>query len=245
MPDLPLHHIEPFAAVLGVMLFPALDEKERSRRDGFVADHLARAIKEYENGGGQTLTADVLRQLLFDAIDRPERSELETRWEESTATGEIFKLLFALANTDKRKASWENAIRLAEREAVRSAYPTIGSRSSLRKAKSRFQNVAHLWAALSIRGRGFRQDPAVGYEYRHDFQEFVLEAEYLARWGITWKRPAAKSVPPLKANDLWRAPRDWTLVERQPGWPQSGGIPDIVISEEEMAELRGPGRQRS
>jgi hypothetical protein len=119
-----------------------------------------------------------------------------------------------------------------------------GSRSSLYEARSRYRSVAHLWAAWSIRESRFQTDPSVGYEGSHDFQFFLAEAEYLRRWGQSWRPERAQSEPPLPA-EAWRVPEGWAPPESQPGWPQTGGIPDLTIPDDLLTDLRRPGRPRS
>ena len=238
MPILPLDHPEPFAATLGVMLYPGEDEEDRKRARAFAARYLAEPLRLFHEAGG-SLTYEQLARIASDAGARLD--DLDDRWWSGTATGEIFKVFFALAQTDPSLASWANATRIAERIAARHGVP--GARSALYEGRRRYGSVAHLWAARTIRGSQFQQDLSVGYGAWHDFQFFLAEAEYLRQWGRAWRPPRPNSKPPLPPN-TWRVPDGWAPPEHQPNWPQSGGMPDLILPDDMLRGLRGPGRPR-
>jgi len=50
MPILPVDYPEPFAAVLGTMLYP--NEEDDAQRRAFAAHHLAEPIRRFEAAGG-------------------------------------------------------------------------------------------------------------------------------------------------------------------------------------------------
>src|SRR5882724_10458462 len=108
MPILPLNHPEPFAATLGVMLYPGTDEADRQKAAAFAAHYLAEPLRRFHEAGG-ALRYEELSRIASDSGARLD--DLESRWWDGTATGELFKTLFALANADPRLASWENAIK--------------------------------------------------------------------------------------------------------------------------------------
>jgi hypothetical protein len=168
--------------------------------------------------------------------------DIEDRWWDGTSTGETFKALFALAHTDPALASWGNATKLIEGLAARHRVP--GSRSALYDARRRYGSVAHLWGAWSIRERRFQSDPETGYEAWHDLQFFLAESEILRRWGRSWRPDRVNSEPPLP-EEAWHVPDGWAPPERQPGWPQTGGIPALTIPKDLLEGLRRPGRPRS
>ena len=157
------------------------------------------------------------------------------------AAGEVFKTLFVLANTEPLLASWKHAIQIVEETAKRNKVK--GGRSKLLQAKDRFLSVAHLWAAWSIRGGKIIQKPEVGYGASADFQMFLAEAEFLRRWGQTWRQPRATSESPLTGH-VWRVPHGWEPPAPQPGWPKTGMIPVLTLSKEFTAELKPTGRPR-
>jgi hypothetical protein len=225
---LPLDYPEPFAATLGVMLYPAIDEVARAR--AFAAQYLAKPIQLFHEAG-HTLPYDALARIAIDA-GQP-LTDHDARWWGGSAVGETFKTFFALANADPRLASWSNAVWIAEKVAGRHS----GARTFLYEARRRFWSVAHLWGAWSIRKGQFVHHPEVGYDGVADFQSFLAEGEILRRWGQEWQPLRRNSDPPLPP-DVWRVPVDWEPPVRQPGWPKTGMIPHLTISEELLAELR-------
>jgi hypothetical protein len=238
MPILPLDHPEPFAATLGVMLYPATDEADPPKARAFAAQFLAEPLRRFHEAG-HILTHDALLRIAMDAGQR--LTDLEERWWGGSTAGELFKTLFALANTNAALASWNNAIKIAELIAAREK--TKGSRTEQWDARSRFLSVAHLWGAWCIRGRQFLSDAEVGYDGRADFQSFLAEAEVLRQWGQTWRQPRAKSTPPLPA-EVWHVPQDWEPLERRPDWPKTGMIPYLTLPDDLLLTLRPAGRPR-
>ena len=238
MPTLPLDHPEPFAATLGVMLYPGEDDASQSRARAFASQYLAEPLRRFHADGG-ALPYDALAQITCNSgvpLD-----DLKDRWWDGITTGETFKFYFCLANSEPGLASWGNATKLLELAATKAK--VSGSRTSFYEARSRCISVAHLWAAYCIRGRRFRADPSVGYEFWYDFEFFLAEAEYLSQWGRSWQAPRGTSEPPL-SEDVWRLPEGWAPPEPQPGWPRAGGIPHIGIPDEDLVHLRPAGRPR-
>jgi len=238
MPVLPLDHPEPFAATLGVMLYPGVEDASRKRARAFAAQVLVEPLRIFQEAGNSVPDRE-LAQLAPDPDVA--LNDLDRRRWEGSAVGELFKALWLLARTDPARASWANAIRLAETTAAR--HRVSGARSALYEARRRFDSVAHLWGAWSIRGRRFQHNLSVGYEGAHDFQFFLAEAEMLRRWGRSWRAKRANSRPPLPAN-AWRVPDGWEPPEHKPTWPRSGGIPDLILPEELLRDLPRLGRPR-
>ncbi|MHA1567048.1 MAG: hypothetical protein ACTSX7_17185, partial [Alphaproteobacteria bacterium] len=77
MPNLPLNHPEPFAATLGVMLYPGTDEADTRKEKAFAAHYLAEPIRRLHQTGG-TLSNDTLAQIVMDAGKRLDN--LDKRW---------------------------------------------------------------------------------------------------------------------------------------------------------------------
>jgi hypothetical protein len=168
--------------------------------------------------------------------------DLDDRFWGGTATGELFKTLFALANSSSPDlASWNNAIKIAELVATRPR--RRGSRTDLSNAKRRFRSVAHLWSAWSIREGEFSERPELGYDGYDDFQFFLTEAEILCEWGQTWQPRRATSSPFLP-SDVWRPSENWLPPMRQAGWPRTGVIPQLRLPADLLAQLRPSGRPR-
>lgn len=229
MPILPLDHPEPFAATLGVMLYPGTDNNDPLKARAFASRWLARPIQCCEAAGHKISRDDLLR-IAMDAGQRLD--DLDERWWDGTATGQLFKTLCALFNTDPALATWNNAIKIAEVVAARAR--TSGSRSLLWKARHRFLSVAHLWAAWAIREAKFDTRPKRGYI---DFQLFLAEAEILRDFGQTWRSARAKSGS-LLPLDIWKVPENWKPAIHHPE------IPFFTLPEYLFSELKPAGRPR-
>ena len=236
MPILPLDHPEPFAATLGVMLYPTMDETDPPKARAFSSQYLAEPMRRLHESGG-ALSYDVLARIAIDA-GQP-LTDLEERWNGGLATGDLFKTLYTLAKNHPSLASWENAIKIYKRSARRARLR--GARTVLLRDRSRFLSVAHLWGAWSIRKGQFSLRLAVGYDGYADFQSFLTEAEILRNFGQNWQSPRAKSKPPLPP-EVWQVPNDWSPPTRQPGWPQTGMIPDLALPDDLVASLKPAGR---
>lgn len=235
---LPLDHHEPFAATLGVMLYPGTDNDDPLKARAFSAQWLAVPLRRYHDDGHR-LPYDALAQIAMDAgypLD-----DLDERWWGGTATGELFKATWALFHANAALASWNNAVRIAELVATRTK--ASGSRSTFWEARRRFLSVAHLWAAWSIRGGRFQPRPDVGYDGYADFQSFMTEAEILRLWGQRWL-PARANSEPLLPLSMWQVPENWEPPARQPNWPETGKLPVITLPEDLLAELKSAGRPR-
>jgi hypothetical protein len=226
MPVLPLDYPEPFAATLGVMLYPGMNEADPPKARAFAAQVLAEPIRRFHEAGG-ILSYDALARITVDAGQR--LTDLDERWWGGSATGEVFWILFLLANLHSELASWNNAIKYAE--LVAAGRKERGSRTDLWQARRRFLTVAHLWGAWSIRERRI-VDAA-------DFQSFLTQAEDLRSWGQMWRSPRAKSEPLLQ-QDCWRAPDDWEAPKPWPDWPEAKYALDPKL----VAALNPPGRPR-
>ena len=238
MPILPLEHPEPFAATLGVMLYPGTGNADPRKAIAFASNYLAEPIRQLHEAG-RTIAHDDLARIVEGGGEHLD--DLDERWWRGTATGEMFNALFALADASPDLASWNKAARIGEKVALRTK--SSGSRSSLWKARSQFLSVAHLWAAWCIREGNFETDANVGYDGWSDFQSFLTEAEILRDFGQHWRSNRAKSAPPLP-EEVWRVPVDWEPPERQPGWPDTGKIPRLELPHCLIADLKPPGRPK-
>lgn len=238
MPILPLDHPEPFSATLGTMLYPAMGETDPPKARAFAAQWLGEPLRRFHESDHR-LTYDALMRIMVDA-GHP-LLDLNERWEGGLATGDLFKTLYLLAKNNAALASWENAVKIYEVSAKRVG--SKGSRTILLQARDRFQSVAHLWGAWSIREGQFVQHPEVGYDGYADFQSFLTEAEILRDFGQRWLPQRARSRPPLPP-DVWRVPDGWKPPLRQPGWPKTGMVPDLTLPEALLASLRPTGRPR-
>lgn len=234
MPYLPFDHPEPFAATLGVMLYPGADEREKA--EGFAAHYLAGPLKE-------AMAKDVLVDpqvfLQIATSGGVVLDDLHKCWQDGRAMGEVFKIVIALCGTDPNLTSWNNAYILVGEHAGR--HQTRAGLTRLKDIKTRFVSVAHLWAAWQIRGGKFIEQPETGYDFYADFQSFIEEAEALRQWGRNWT-PARDKADPLLPDDMWQAPKDWQPIARHSGWPDTGRVHRLTLSEEQTVGLRRAGR---
>jgi hypothetical protein len=235
MPNLPLDHPEPFAATLGVMLYPSADEDEQRKARAFASQYLAEPLRRFDEAGFQLPYASLVRVAMDSGYPL---NDLDERWRGGVAIGELFKTLYVLAKDDPKKASWENAIRIYELSAIRAGVPA--SRSSLWKTKTRYISVAALWGAWQIREGRFGSCPEREFDGFDDFQFFLAEAEVLRDFGQRWRPPRAKSVPPLP-RDVWRVPRHWKPPLGQSPW-STGSPPNITLPEDLVTGLKPAGR---
>jgi hypothetical protein len=231
MPILPLDP-EPFAAILGRMLYPGTDNDDPRKARAFASHWLATPIERAEQAGHQ-IPRDVLLRIAIDGGERLD--DLDDRWWGGKATGDLFNTSWALFNTDHALATWNNAIKLAELIAARTR--TSGCRSLLWEARRRFLSVAHLWAALVIRQGEFTTRLEQGFA---DFQSFLAEAEILRDFGQNWRPSRAKSKP-LLPPDIWTMPKNW---KPEISHPEIGKVPILTLPEDLIATLKPAGRPR-
>jgi len=219
MPFLPLDHPEPFAATLGVMLYPGTSEVDQCKARTFAARWLGEPLRRF-HGAGHTLPYDSLAWIAQEA--GASLTGLDDPWWAATAVGELLKTLSILARNNPRVASWNNAIRLFELVSTRDR--TKGSQSELWDAKRCFLSVAHLWGAWCIREGRFGGRADVGYDECDDFQFFLAEAEQLREFGQTWRPPGAQRSPFLP-SEVWRVPEHWAPPIPRADLAADGKIP--------------------
>ena len=106
---LPLDAPEPFAATLGVMLYPSTAKSDVAKARAFAAQWLAEPLRRFHEAQHR-LSYEVLSSIAQDA--GAQLADLDQRWQGGTATGELYKALFILAKDHPLLASWENAIRV-------------------------------------------------------------------------------------------------------------------------------------
>jgi len=236
MPILPLDAPEPFIATVGVMLYPSEDEAPQAR--AYAAQYLASLLQSHPDKASLFSTEQI--QTLFAEAGLPLK-DIQSRWYQGIAAGQVFKTYFAIHNTNPERASLSSAIKIAEKTAKK--HEQTGSRAFLMECWSNYSSVAHLWAAWELRRGRFSDVPKVGYDLATDFHAFLMEAEIFRRWGETWVHTRAKAVPPLK-GDNWRVPDGWQPPEWQKGWPDTGKVPDIIIPKKYLSDLQPAGRPK-
>lgn len=237
MPTLPLDHPDPLAATLATMHYP--NAAERAQRQVLI-NHLMPLV---EGRSSISIAYDQVmdRTLIVAGSDLP---DLEERIFGATATGQVVKAFLVLSWNDGTIASWTKAYATANEVAGPTAKRCI-SASYLKMQRARFESVAHLCAALCLRDLIFKPEPLVGYDLDADFHSFLAEAEWVRRWGLTWKRPASKAVTPFAGVEMWEPPIYWSPLFRRKGWPLTGGMADLALAPELVSRLRPPGRPQT
>ena len=234
MLQFPLDLPEPFAATLGVMLYPGESEVRKAR--AFTSRVLSGSVRLAEEDGyiPSRVTLHRITKDCGEPLD-----DLEHRRRDGVWLGELFKGYFALSCSHPHLASWESAAQILEK----AAGPGGGSRSMFMKAKKRLLTAAHLWGAWSIREGKFEARPDVGYKGWHDFQSFIAEAELLRDWGQVWKQKRAGAPSPLPA-EIYTVPQGWRPPVRLDGWPPTGRVPLLELPDQLLEGLRPAGRPR-
>jgi hypothetical protein len=232
MPILPLDP-EPFAATLGVMLYPGTDELERRKAASFQMLWLAEPIRRLK-AERHPISQDTLLHLAVRAGERLD--DLDERYWQGTATGELLKTVFALYNTNPALASWNNAVAIVERVASRAR--SRGSRSALWEARKHCLSVAHLWAAWCIREGRFETRPEVGYDGYADLQSFLVESEIIRNWAQGCSSATHKNGKPFLPPDILYPGESWQPLKRKPNWPDTGKIPVLKLAEDLLADLK-------
>jgi hypothetical protein len=239
MPTLPLDHPEPFAATLGVMVYPGTDEGSMAKARAFASQWLAEPLRRAREAG-YSVPYETLA-LIAEGSGQP-LGDVQARFTEGLLVGDLYKAYFVLAQSRPELASLNNAFKLVGRPA--SLRRIKGSaRTALKTSRNRFLAVAHLWAAWCLRDGKFEVHPEIGYDGYADFQMFLAEAEILRHWGQNWQPDRDKSEPPLP-TEVWRVPDGWEPIHRQPGWPPTGGFFRMSLPDELLKELRPRGRPR-
>ena len=217
MPYLNLTRGEPWAETWAVMHFP----DDAAKRQAYLAKHWSRFYPAYEEAGaGELVPRSVLLSVMKAAAATDvDRDEIADRRCKGLAAGEQLKVLFALAQTEPKQASWNAAARLVE-------WNSRKSRSYLYDARSVFLPVIHLWAAFVLRDQRFCGDESRGYTAVHDLHTFIAEAMALLQWGMQFKLPRKKATPTVTRQtvDFWTPPPEWSPPIPRPEWPRDGWL---------------------
>ena len=212
---------------LAVMLFP--DDLTLARK--LVAKLLNYGTVQSALGAGIQLDNRYLTAI-FDALKdgQPELKLVRRRRYWSTACGQVIKVLFALTNSRdprvREHASWEQAIKQAEREIGRTKR---GNRSSLHVQLRRFQPVLHFCGAFEMA----REGP------RHPDTAEALLLNAMTLYGMLRVWHVQRSFPGSR-NDYLAGDIFW----RWEGSTYDGscGIPDIGIPFERLVPHGKSGR---
>lgn len=234
MPILPIDHPEPFAATLGIMLYPSEKPPDPQKADTFTGAYLVGPLKEFRRRG-----LDLRPEA--EAIITPETGasikDWPTRWRHGIAAGEVYRRYISLAAQTPKFASLNRARELHELE---HAYQVnLIQKNNLKIICRIFRPVMHLWAALpdlQHRIAATQED-----NYSVAFEQFLLDAHALLVTGQQWrhKRNAAK---PLLDAKRWRFPDGWKSPLAGPGWPEQVLVPGLTLDESSLQGFRTAGR---
>jgi len=231
MPYLNLVRGEPWAETWGVMLFP---DDEIARR-AFIATLWLGFCPKYETLRlGEPMPRSVLLSVMETAATMAiPPDEIATRQDKGLAAGEQLKVLFALAQTDPKRASWSAATRLIQ-------WQTQRSRTYLYNARSTFLPVIHLWAAFILRDQRCHVDESCGYSAIDDLYMFISEAMALLQWSTEFRLCRKKAEPTLNRQTVtfWTPPPEWSPPLPRPGWPRDGRLRGICLEEDWVRRTR-------
>jgi len=220
------------------MLFP----DDEAKRRAFVASLWLGFYPAYEKSGkGEAVPRSALLSVMeAAAAGAVEHDEIADRRYSGLAAGDQLKVLFALAQAQSKRASWNAAARLVE-------WRSKKSRAYLYRARSTFLPVIQLWAASILRNQRCQADEARGYTAIDDLQMFIVEAMALLQWATGFKLDRENAEPTLnhQAVDFWVPPSDWSPSVPRPGWPRDGRLQAVTLEERWIRRTRSrPPRKK-
>jgi hypothetical protein len=199
---------------------------DEAKRQGYIATLWSGFYPKYENAGlGELVPRSVLLSVMEVATAAPiVRNEIADRRRKGLAAGDQLRVLFAVAQTEPKLASWNAAARLVERQ-------TGKSRAYLYAARRTFLPVIHLWAAYILRDQRFHVDQSRHYSAIDDLQMFIAEAMALLQWGTRFRLGREKAEPMLNRQevDFWTPLPDWSPPIARPEWPRDGQLRGVSI----------------
>jgi hypothetical protein len=171
-------------SLLAVMLFP--DDLTLARKA--VAHLLSHGTLQNALGAGLQLDGRYLTAILDDLKDgQPDQRLVGRRRYWASACGQIVKVLFALINSNdervRERASWEAAVKIAEREIGRTVRRS-GSTSSLQVHLHRFRPVLHIAGAYELAREETSRPPLTA-------EALMLNSMTLYEHLCSWARCAA------------------------------------------------------
>jgi hypothetical protein len=238
MPYLNLAGGEPWAETWGVMHFP----EDQAKRRSFIANQWLGFYPLYErNEAGEPVPRSVLLSVMEAAASTAvEPDEIAERRYKGLAAGDQLRVLFAIAQTDPKRASWNAATRLVE-------WQTQRSRAYLYQVRCSFLPVIHLWAAFILRDQRFHANEFRGYRAIDDLNVFITEAMALLQWATTFTVRRKKAQPPLSRQhvDFWTPAPDWSPPIARPEWPRDGRLQAVALGADWMRRTRArPPRKK-
>jgi hypothetical protein len=145
---MPIFYDNALLSLLSNLLFP--DDLTLARK--CTAHFLSSGTVQSALGAGIQVDGRYMSAMLSDLADgQPDQKLVRRRRYWASAVGQVVKVMFALINANDPRvcdfASWEQAIRIAEREIGRTVR---GKRSSIHVQLRRFRPVLHLCAAFEM-----------------------------------------------------------------------------------------------
>jgi len=218
---LPIFYDNPPLSLLAVMLFP--DDLVLARKLVARFSLHCHGTIQATLGAGCQLDSKYLTAISDDFKDGPPEPKLRRlvrrRRYWASCCGQIVKVLFALTNDQdprvREHASWEQAIKQAEREINRTVR---GKRSSFHVQLRRFRPVLHFCGAFEMAREETRRPPLTA-------DALLVNAMTLHDKLSAWH---AQRAFPGQRNDYLTGDVFWRWEGSR--YDDSGGIPDIGIS---------------
>lgn len=238
MPVLPLDHPEPFAAILGIMLYPGQGQEQRRNADTFTRYYLAEPLAEYERKGHRLSPEQ--KPVVRPTPSQPPKDWV-TVWRRGQAAGEVCRLYMSLAAQHHPVASINSARKIYERETRE--HPKAIRKNNLRIACRDFRPVMHLWAALPDLLERSCGAALSNRNFLLQFDRFLLDAHAILKSGQNWRQKRNKAEPLFGAG-CWTFPKNWQPRARTIGWPGAVMVPARGLNSGQISDLKPSARPR-
>ena len=242
------------------MIFPNHSERAKA----FAAWLMIRNITAIRQDGSGDLLNPPAQDLLEVSCAASEFAYLYRDAQRNAANsiraGVIVEVLWAMVRTDPNIASWERAIALSERYTIRQKAKLPANRQLFWDCLAKFQPVLHLLGARALRRPptapirwvdrivDLTPDMSVGYSRKIDLLFFAAEANALQEQLRTWDRGRDLVRTKCKANLLdermFKLDATWNPPLRQPGWPDTGQLKNVLVEPEMMPKRGRAGRPK-
>lgn len=244
MPVIPVFDGNPLTSVIGLMHFPHELAKADALSKRLIASGPLQAYVAAGHLFGEESHANLSAVLAkHDGIV----AEAKRSQRAGQAAGEVVKVLWALHCSQPDRANVSTALEYVEDTLFKVYNEEVGI-STLRQYLKQMAPVLHFWGARSIRldehdGREWITDEAVGYNGVEDVIAFLTEAEIL-RTHLFERMAQQQDQHSYFKTDHYVMPEQWRSHLRDPRWPRTGGLPDLMISRDKLRARGKPGRPR-
>lgn len=244
MPVLPIFDGNPLTSVIGVMHFPRDLTKADALSKHIIANGPLQAYVTAGHAFGETTHANLSKVLAAHDGIVSEAKKLNYMGQ---AAGEVIKILWGLKCSQPDRVNLSTALEYVEDSLVEMNEEEIGI-STLREYLRELAPVLHFWGARSIRlvehdGREWVTDDSVGYDAFEDVKAFLAEAETLLVRLLLPMSSLQKQHSYFK-TDHYVMPEEWRFGERDPRWPRTGGLTNLLTPCEKLRARGKPGRPR-